>query len=141
MTKQNRLELKNLTKKNSVLTKIVTTGFTGAQIGLDFFGTRNKSRRRGRRGMFDLAQDSSDDEEFWIEYLDKTCRLPKVFLERKHPFDDLSDKKFKERYRLNKSTVLRLLDEVSCNRNRQNILFLLYYFMIARSGQTFVINS
>jgi hypothetical protein len=55
--------------------------------------------------------ESSDDEDYWLEALEP-IRLGKTVKQRQHPFDDLEDDKFRERYRLTKSTVLKLLEEV-----------------------------
>lgn len=47
-----------------------------------------------------------------IEFLN--LHKPREVFERPNPFDELSDEKFRERFRLTKKTTLRLLSEVSC---------------------------
>ena len=39
-------------------------------------------------------------------------RKQRVVLERVHPFDELDEKKFRERFRLSKRTTLHILSEV-----------------------------
>jgi len=48
------------------------------------------------------------------DYLKVCCgTAQRIILPRTNPFDDYDDRKFKERFRLSKPTVFRLLSEVS----------------------------
>ena len=64
---------------------------------------------------YETAEDSSDDDEFWSEAIVMSRRKDRLICERRHPFDELEDNKFKERFRLNKTTVLRILEEVNAH--------------------------
>jgi hypothetical protein len=56
---------------------------------------------------------ASDDMQLYLDYFD-TC-LPAteyVVLPRANPFEDYSEKKFRERFRLSKAAVAKLLPQV-----------------------------
>lgn len=53
-----------------------------------------------------------------IRFFDDIFPTPeRVTLPRRNPFDEYDEKKFKERFRLSKSVVRRLLDEVTNSRH------------------------
>ena len=56
-----------------------------------------------------------DDMLLFVDFIDNTASSERLVLTRSNPFDEYDDKKFRERFRLSKSTVSRLLDEVSYN--------------------------
>ena len=60
----------------------------------------------------------ADDSFALFDFFDDIFPTPeRVTLPRRNPFDEYDEKKFKERFRLSKSVVRRLLDEVTNSRH------------------------
>ena len=59
------------------------------------------------------------DSLMFIDYLyDVNGNRERIVLPRTDPFEDYDEGKFRERFRLSKATVSRLLAEVSCSHNK-----------------------
>ena len=63
----------------------------------------------------------------FVNYDNKCQHSECIVLPQNNPFDDYDEKKFRERFRLSKFAVMKLLDEVH-RRTLYNALTTLHYF-------------
>ena len=89
------------------------------------------------------------DSRLFLEFLQHSDKKPRAIRPRKDLFDHFDDEKFKKRFRLTKSTVTKLLEQVGIPANcaePQSFIFLsifVYFTFIAMSAcrHLFVFND